>query len=146
MKKLSASESYSAKANIPFTEESDSPKNMHEKASSPKNTYIVNEYSVSKWEQEQFLWKEYRENNLPLTIIRPAPIYGPGSAYGHGGIILSINRGVLPAIPKRAKNAINCSVHVDDLALFAIHISNKKYIGEDKTIPQKAVSKTETNF
>lgn len=128
-----------SKANIPFTEQSDSPKNMPESADSPNNTHIVNEYSVSKWEQEQFLWKEYRENNLPLTIIRPAPIYGPGSSYGHGGIILSINRGVLPAIPSRAKNAINCSVHVDDLANFAIYISDIKYIGEDYNVVDGSV-------
>jgi len=59
-------------ANIPFNEESDSPKNMPQDAKRPRKTHIVNEYSISKWEQEQFLWKCYRENNLPLTIIRPA--------------------------------------------------------------------------
>ncbi len=127
-------------ANIPFTEESDSPKNMPENATSPRNTHIVNEYSVSKWEQEQFLWKKYRDKKLPLTIVRPAPIYGPGSTYGHGGIILSINRGVLPAIPARAKHSITCSVHVDDIARFVMHISGKnEYIGEDFNIVDSSV-------
>ena len=127
-------------ANIPFTEESDSPKNMPESATRPRKTHIVNEYSISKWEQEQFLWKCYRENNLPLTIIRPAPIYGPGSNYGHGGIILSINRGVLPAIPSSAKNSITCSVNVEDIARFALYVSGKdEYIGEDFNVVDSSV-------
>ncbi|MCH2021347.1 MAG: NAD(P)-dependent oxidoreductase [Saprospiraceae bacterium] len=126
--------------NIPFNESSDSPKNMPENARCPKNTHIVNEYSISKWEQEQFLWKCYRENNLPLTIIRPAPIYGPGSTYGHGGIILSIYRGILPAIPLSSKNSITCSVHVEDIARFAMHISGKQeYIGEDFNVVDSSI-------
>ena len=127
-------------ANIPFTEESDSPKNMPKNATKPRGTHIVNEYSVSKWEQEQFLWNEYRENKLTLTIIRPAPIYGPGSSYGHGGIILSIHRGVLPAIPARSKHSITCSVHVDDISRFAMFVSGAdQHIGEDYNVVDSSI-------
>ncbi|MBF0117977.1 MAG: NAD(P)-dependent oxidoreductase [Desulfobacterales bacterium] len=120
------------KCNIPFTEESSSPKNTPFDQESPTNTNIVNEYSFTKWKQEQIAWKYYRENKLPLTVIRPAPIYGEGSDYGHGGIILTINKGYLPVVPLDAKNYITTSVNVIDLIRFADFISRKpEAIGED---------------
>ena len=62
----------------------------------------------------------HREAGLPVTIVRPAPIYGPGSAYGHGGIILAIAAGFVPAIPSDAKHYISASVHVEDVARFRL--------------------------
>lgn len=35
-------------------------------------------YQVTKWEGEQFLLQEYRENGFPAMILRPSMIYGPG--------------------------------------------------------------------
>lgn len=117
---------------IPFSEQSESPKNMSMRSRRPTSTPLVNEYSVSKWEQEQVVWKAYREEGLPLTVIRPAPIYGPGSRYGHGGIIVAVATGLLPFIPKACKQSKTISVHVEDLGRFALHVAGKKeYIGED---------------
>ena len=91
-------------ANIPFTEESPSPKNM------------------------------------PVTVIRPAPIYGPGSNYSHGGVIIAIAKGYLPIIPADAKNSITLSVHVRDLARFAVFIAqDEKYIGEDFNVVDNSI-------
>lgn len=119
-------------AGVPFSEQSESPKTMSPKAKRPAVTPLVNEYSVSKWEQEQMLWKAYKEQGFPLTVIRPAPIYGPGSRYGHGGIIVAISTGLLPFIPVAAKGSKTISVHVEDLARFALYVSHKKEcIGED---------------
>ena len=128
------------KANIPFTEDSSSPRNSDFGQKQPENTHLVNAYSVSKWEQEQMIWKTHREQNLPVTVIRPAPIYGRSSRYGHGGIIVAIAKGFVPAIPSDAKNSITTSVHAQDLARFAIHVANDpSTIGEDFNVVDNSV-------
>jgi len=128
-------------ANTPFTEESHSPKNTPFEVDEPPGTYLVNEYSVTKWKQEQWAWKYHREKGLPLTVIRPAPMYGPGSDYGHGGIIIAFHKWILGHfIPLDAKNYITTSVHVDDLSRFAYFISNRDdAIGEDFNIVDDSV-------
>lgn len=128
------------KANLPFTEESSSPKNAGPEQKNPLGSKLVNHYSVSKWEQEQLLWDAFRNEKLPLNVIRPAPIYGPGSDYGHGGIIITISKGRMPAIPLDARNSITASVHVKDLARFAVYVSEEdKYIGEDFNVVDSSV-------
>lgn len=125
-------------ANLPFTEKSSSPKNST--GSEPEGTNLVNAYSVSKWHQEQLLWHAHRTQGLPLTVIRPAPIYGPGSDYGHGGIAAAIGNGLLPAIPEDSKNYITASVHVHDLARFAVYVCGKpECVGEDFNVTDNSV-------
>lgn len=121
-----------SKVNLPFNEESSSPRNEPFGSTGPRGTRIVNEYSISKWEQEQMLWKAHREQGLPLTVIRPAPIYGPGSSYGHGGIILVVAHGLLPAIPADTRNYITSSVHVEDVARLACFLADREEtLGQD---------------
>ncbi len=127
-------------ANIPFTEASSSPKNTPLEATGPEGTAIVNAYSVSKWEQEKLVWRAHREHELPVTVIRPAPIYGPGSRYSHDGIILAIAAGLLPVIPRDARNCITASVNVIDLARFACFIAeHSEAVGEDYDIADNSV-------
>lgn len=130
------------KVNIPFSENSSSPKNTT--GPQPEGTYLVNDYSITKWEQEQMMWRLHRENNLPLTVVRPAPIYGPGhasgSTYGHGGIILCIAHSLVPAIPADSKNYITTSVHTEDIARFAIFASDRpELIGEDYNVVDNSI-------
>ncbi len=126
------------KMNIPFDENSSSPKNTP--GDQPEGTFLVNNYSVTKWEQEQMIWNYYEKYNLPVTVIRPGPIYGPGSSYGHGGIILTIANGLLPAIPTDAKNYMTASVHVEDVARFAVFASERPdLIGEDYNIVDNSI-------
>lgn len=131
----------STETNLPFNEyDNASPKNTPLHLDSPPDTKLVNDYSVTKWEQEQMMWKEYRENDLPLTVIRPAPIYGPGSSYGHGGIVLAVSYGLVPAIPEDAKNYVTTSVHVEDVARFAIYISEQEQgLGEDYNLADNSI-------
>lgn len=129
-----------AKVNVPFNEQSSSPKTTAPSADGPVGTHLVNDYSVSKWEQEKLVWDRHRNDDLPLTVVRPAPIYGPGSSYGHGGIILTIAAGLVPAIPADARNYITTSVHVEDVAGFAVHIADKEEgLGEDYNIVDDSV-------
>jgi dihydroflavonol-4-reductase len=127
--------------NIPFTEDyTSSPKNTPFEQDQPTGTHLVNDYSVTKWKQEQIAWKYHREKGLPLTVVRPAPLYGPGSDYGHGGIVLTINRGLLPTIPKDARNYITTSVHIEDMVRFAIYIADKDFaLGEDYDVVDDGV-------
>lgn len=128
------------KVNIPFDESCPSPKNSPPQATEPEGTHLVNAYSISKWEQEKMVWRFYEEEDFPVTVVRPAPIYGPGSNYGHGGIILSIALGLVPAIPKDAENYITTSVHVEDVARFAIFASDRpELIGEDFNIVDNSI-------
>ena len=129
------------RCNLPFTEAGCStPRNTPIEQDQPTGTHLVNDYSVTKWKQEQIAWKMHREEGLPLTVIRPAPLYGPGSDYGHGGIVLAINKGLVPAIPKDAKNYITCSVHVDDIAGFPLFIAeNDGTIGEDYNVADDSI-------
>lgn len=129
------------KCNIPFTEDyTSSPKNTPLEKDQPEGTHLVNDYSVTKWKQEQIAWKYHREKGLPLTVVRPAPLYGPGSDYGHGGIVLTVNKGLVPFIPKDARNYITTSVHVEDMAGFAVYIADKDFaVGEDYDIVDDSV-------
>ena len=126
--------------NLPFSESCPSPKNTPDNATAPEGTYLVNDYSISKWEQEKMIWAAHREHDLPVTVIRPAPIYGPGSSYGHGGIILAIALGLLPAIPADSKNFITTSVHVEDIARFALFAADRdELIGEDFNVVDNSI-------
>ena len=129
-----------SKVNVPFDETCSSPKNTPLDATEPEGTHLVNDYSISKWEQEKMMWRLFEEHDLPLTVVRPAPIYGPGSNYGHGGIILAIALGLVPAIPKDAENYITTSVHVEDIAGFAIYASDHpELIGEDYNVVDNSI-------
>ena len=126
--------------NTPFAEDNPSPKNTPFEQDAPAGTHIVNDYSVTKFKQEQWAWKYHREKGLPLTVVRPAPLYGPGSDYGHGGIILTIHKGFLPVIPLDAKNYITTSVHNHDMAGFADYISRRDdAIGEDYNVVDDSI-------
>ncbi|MDD5224115.1 MAG: NAD(P)-dependent oxidoreductase [bacterium] len=127
--------------NIPFTEGNCStPKNTPIEQDQPTGTHLVNDYSVTKWKQEQIAWKMHRDEGLPLTVIRPAPLYGPGSDYGHGGIVLTVNKGLVPFIPKDTKHYITTSVHVEDIAGFPAFIAeNDATIGEDYNVVDDSI-------
>lgn len=128
------------KANLPFTEESSSPKNTPFGQAGPDGTRLVNDYSVTKWEQEQLAWKAHRERGLPLTVVRPGPLYGPGSDYGHGGILITINQGWVPLLPRDARNYITASVHVEDMAGFACFIAEQgQGLGEDYNVVDDSI-------
>ncbi len=133
------------KGNLPFTEKSPSPKTEPLGAEGPSSTYLVNDYSITKWRQEQMAWRAHRENGLPLTVIRPAPIYGPGSDYGHGGIIINVYKGRLYLIPRDARNYITTSVHVRDVVRFACFVADRDdAIGEDfNVVDDSIISDTE---
>jgi dihydroflavonol-4-reductase len=128
------------KTNLPFDESSSSPRTTPADATTPVGTELVNAYSISKWEQEKLVWRACKERGLPVTVIRPAPIYGPGSTYGHGGIILTIAQGLVPMLPTDAKNYVTTSVHVEDVARFACFIADQpNALGDDYNVVDDSI-------
>ncbi len=94
-----------------------------------------NRYCKSKIEQEQMLWDRHEEEGLPLTVIRPAPIYGPRHKYGVYHILLVIRKfgkGLIPRIYPRDKQLVFPSIHVRDLVRSAVflHENKEESIGE----------------
>lgn len=88
-----------------------------------------NEYCESKQAQEQALREIEAERGLPLTILRSAPIYGPGNSYGvyHIPLVLS-KMGVAPVfrIYPRSKQLRFPSIHVDDLCRMALFVDDHR--------------------
>ena len=87
-----------------------------------------NLYSKSKVEQEKILWQMHKEKGFPITILRPAPIYGPRHRYGVYHILYGVEKIGLGAIiswfPKK-HTLMFPSVHVLDLVRAASFVSDK---------------------
>jgi UDP-glucose 4-epimerase len=93
-----------------------------------------NNYEKSKWMQEKTALEFYRKYGLPVTVLRPASVYGPRSKYGSMTPIFMLARGELPAIPGSGK-AMGAFVHVKDLVESALFLAGKKEaVGESYNI------------
>ncbi|MHA1377438.1 MAG: NAD-dependent epimerase/dehydratase family protein [Candidatus Helarchaeota archaeon] len=93
-----------------------------------------NNYSISKMEQELVVRKYYENHGLKMTIIRPAPIYGPEDTYGGLHIMQILSKTGFSIIahiyPKKKRLALPL-IHVKDLVRAAIFLSEKdEAIGE----------------
>lgn len=88
-----------------------------------------NLYSKSKTEQEKILWRMYQEEKFPLTVVRPAPIYGPRHRYGVYHILYGIQKmgtGVLISWYPKKHTLMIPSVHVLDLVRAASFVAEKE--------------------
>jgi dihydroflavonol-4-reductase len=110
--------------NQPFNEECSTPLNTP--GTEPRGTFLVNDYSVTKWRQEQIVQRFGREQGLKWTVIRPAPLYGPGSDYGIGGIVVAISEGLIPAVPLDLRNYLMVNCHVRDIGRAAYFLAQRE--------------------
>lgn len=125
-------------ANQPFTEESSNPLNTP--GDEPIGTFLVNDYSITKWKQEQIVYSFYKEHNLPVTIIRPAPLYGPGSDYGIGGILLAAAEGLTYLLPCDLKHYSMPKCHTRDIVRAAEFLAERpETIGEAYNVSDDTV-------
>lgn len=97
------------------------PKLFPIKEDAPKGVNC-NLYEKSKWLQEQLVHEFQAKQKLPVTSIRPAPIYGPRSIYGMAHVIFMIAKGSVPGIPVQAKGFAPFS-NVKDICGAAYHVS-----------------------
>lgn len=68
-------------------------------------------YSVSKYEAEQLILNQVKNNHFPAIILRPTKVYGPGGEYAYENIIKMIKFGILP----RMREALVSHCFIDDL-------------------------------
>lgn len=79
----------------------------------------INDYAKSKKESEEVVWKYSKEHNIPVSVIRPSAIYGPGSVYIAGVFFFwpifmrLIRLRIYPYIKGGSKLTF---VHIDDIA------------------------------
>jgi len=89
-------------------------------------------YGRSKMEAEKTLLCMKENNQLPLTIVRPTGVFGPGDNYTIKEMIESVDRTVLnKAFPTAAKNFIHYT-YIDDIVKGFIKIleNPEKTIGQ----------------
>lgn len=81
-----------------------------------------NWYEWSKAESEKLALDFYKKYNLPVVIVRPSIVYGPGSTYGFYNALNIIAKGKLMAYPGDGKNKVHL-IHIEDLINAVIHIA-----------------------
>lgn len=90
-----------------------------------------NPYLISKLKEEEIALALSRTMDIPVTIIRPAGVYGPGAKYGMGIPIIFIGKGKLPPFILGKGNNRAPLVHVRDIVGAAEFLSQKpKAVGE----------------
>lgn len=89
-------------------------------------------YSWAKMAQEK-LALEYRDKGMPLTVIRPANVYGVGSGPWVEGLFSMITNNSLPIIGDGSGNS--GLVHVDNLVdAFVMAASSEEALGKIYTV------------
>ncbi len=95
------------------------------------NPKCEGKYDLSKREQEQAAMEYFKNNNFPITVIRPSPIYGPGSYYGIYTLFKYVQQASLPAATQNLHKSSIPLVHVEDIARAAVFLSDpSKFNGE----------------
>jgi len=85
-----------------------------------------NRYGESKAEQERMLFDLEAKEGLPVTVLRPAPIYGPRHMYGIYHLLYLYRRvgtGFIWPIYPRDQQLRFPSVHVTDLVQAAMYVT-----------------------
>jgi len=85
-------------------------------------------YQKSKRESEEIILSFWRKDNLPVVVIRPCMVYGPGGQGEFWKWCKLIKKGVFPRVG-RGKN-LTPMVHVDDVVQAAILAGKRGIPGE----------------
>lgn len=87
-----------------------------------------NRYGESKVEQERMMF-DFAENGLPLTVLRPAPVYGPRHTYGIYHLFYlyrKVGTGFVWPIYPRNEQLHFPSVHVSDVVRAAEFVTHHR--------------------
>lgn len=108
---------YGKPAEIPFSEET------------PPGSEQFSEYARTKAEGDRIAWGLHCERGLPLVVLYPAGILGPGDDKFTGQVIRNLVSGKMPAT--MLDDAVLTYVHVDDVAAGIVRAMEKQdNIGE----------------
>lgn len=83
-------------------------------------------YDLSKREQEAAAFRYHEENGFPISAVRSAPIYGPGSYYGIYTLFKYVQQASLSVCPRNMHKKHIPLVHAEDIAGAAIFLSDSK--------------------
>jgi dihydroflavonol-4-reductase len=118
---------YGKPYDVPFTEKS-----------SP-GPEMFSEYSRTKAEGEKIAWSFYKDKGLPLVIIQPCPILGPGDTKVTGQVIWGIAKQAMPATS--FGKAVMTYTHVKDVVEVIIRAADKEgNIGERYIVGKEQLS------
>jgi len=87
----------------------------------------ITEYDRTKWKAHYEVALPMMQAGLPLVIVQPGVIYGPGDTSAMGAARLQYLKGTLPVVP--AQTAF-CWTHVEDSARGHILAMEKGKVGE----------------
>jgi nucleoside-diphosphate-sugar epimerase len=98
----------------------------------PDETYryngpFLNEYERSKWIAHYEVAEPMIRDGLPLVIVQPGAVYGPGDTSPIGETLEQYLQRRLPAIPRRTAY---CWAHVEDTARGHLLAMDKGAVGE----------------
>lgn len=85
-----------------------------------------NNYEYSKLKQEELAMEYFNAGKIDISIIRPAPIYGPRNFYGFANIVFGVAKLKAPFIPLPRVNNKSVCVHVEDVCESALFIANSE--------------------
>lgn len=87
--------------------------------------YFLSKYERAKYEAEKIA-VSYMDKGLPVIIVNPASIYGPGDLKPSGRAIIDLLNGRMPGL----FNGLNSLVYLDDVGIGHTLAANKGRIGE----------------
>lgn len=85
-------------------------------------------YDRTKWEAHHRVARPMMRDGLPLVVVMPGVIYGPGDTSQMGELLADYLRGDLPAVPRRTAY---CWGHVEDTARAHLRAMEAGRPGED---------------
>ena len=80
----------------------------------PKGVGLCSEYARTKYEGDRIAWRLRDREGLPLVVLYPAGVLGPGDPQASGRYIEDLLRGRLPA--RLLEDAVTTWVYVGDVA------------------------------
>lgn len=91
----------------------------------------VSEYDRTKWVAHYEIAEPMMRDGLPLVVVMPGLVYGPGDTSAAHEIFVQYLRRKLPMVPK---GAAFCWAHVDDVARGHVLAMEKGKVGEEYII------------
>jgi dihydroflavonol-4-reductase len=118
---------YGKPADEPYTEES------------PVGPIRFSEYAQSKYDGDLVAWKLYEESGLPLVMIQPGGVLGPGDTKASGQYVQNLIYGRMPGMV--FPDSVLTWVHVRDVAeALARALEKEDNIGEKYLIGKHQLS------
>ncbi len=101
-----------------------------------RRDYCVTFYERAKYEAEQVA-QAYAAQGLPLVIVNPASVYGPGDLKPSGRALIDVLNGRFPLLVRGAPYGI---VHVDDVATGHVLAAERGRIGERYILSERNIT------